>query len=174
LACLQVASSASCRRSDPQPQDPTSNIGAPNFPYLRPVAGMAPCARLGDETAAFCRASSQRRSRGPQSGASAGWWVDRPSATPGARNAAKSSSETPPGWWKGPSKRQAAVGATEQGVLCAPRDYRSEATGREPGRPAPPPSPRGRGPARVVVLCLAQARVAAEMVGGRKRCKALA
>jgi hypothetical protein len=48
-----------------------------------------------------------------------------------------------PAWWKGLSKRRAAVGDDRTGRPSRPARSWSEADGREPGRPAPPP-PLGR------------------------------
>jgi hypothetical protein len=72
------------------------------------------------------------------SGASAGWWTDHPSAGLAAGMRQSRVSEPPLDWWQGLAKRQAAVGDDRAGRSLRPTRKRSQATGREPGRPAPP------------------------------------
>src|SRR5262245_6526459 len=64
----------------------------------------------------------------PWSGAAAGWWIDRPSASPEPGIRLSRSSEPPPGRWIGLSKRQAAVGDDRAGRSWRPT--RREVTGQ--------------------------------------------
>jgi hypothetical protein len=105
-----------------------------------------------------CSAASQRRSRGPRV-RYLGRLADRPSER---RLRGRACGEVDlrdlPGRWLAFQAPGDGSEAAEQGVLRAPTGVWSVAIGREPGRPAPPPSPRA------VVRCGA-VRVG-EMVSG--------
>jgi hypothetical protein len=106
-----------------------------------------------------CRAVFQRRSRGPQSDTSAGRRPDQPSAGSGVWIAAKSLSDSPPGWWTGHPSARRPPEATGQGVLRA-LQVKVVATGREPARPASPSSPRAVGRCEALRAGLARSRTA--------------